>query len=120
MPSLSAPYALGEGTLTEQQRLIAQAHSLEPHARWLLDRIAIRSGAKVVDFGCGLIGIMNLLSERVGPNGVVIGIEREPRFAAIARSELDERHLRNVRVIEDDALNTSLERWRCSRSISAR
>jgi hypothetical protein len=32
MPSLSAPYALGEGTLTEQERLIAQALNLEPHA----------------------------------------------------------------------------------------
>jgi hypothetical protein len=40
MSSLSAPYALGEGTLTEQQRLIAQARSLEPHARWMLDRIS--------------------------------------------------------------------------------
>ena len=106
MPSPPAPYALGEGTLTEQQRLIAQAHSLEPHARWMLDRIAVGPASKAVDFGCGPIGIMNLLSERVGPDGVVIGIEREPRFAAMARAELVERHLRNVRVIEGNALDT--------------
>ena len=110
MQSLSAPYALGEGTLTEQERLIAQARSLEPHARWMLDRIAIKSGARAVDFGCGPIGIMNLLSERVGSDGLVTGIEREPRFAAMAREELNERHLRNVRVIEGDALNTGLEK----------
>jgi len=110
MPSPSAPYALGEGTLTEQERLLAQARSLEPHARWMLDHIAINSGSRAVDFGCGPIGIMNLLSERVGSNGIVIGIEREPRFAAMARAELNARHLRNVQVIEDDALKTGLEK----------
>jgi SAM-dependent methyltransferase len=105
----SAPYALGEGTFTEQERLIAQASSIEPHARWLLDQIAIDSGSKAVDFGCGPIGIMNLLSERVGSDGVVIGKEREPRFAAMARAELTARDLRNVQVMVADALKTGLE-----------
>ena len=54
----SAPYALGEGTLTEQERLIARASSLEPHARWMLDRIAINSRSRAVDFGCGPIEII--------------------------------------------------------------
>ena len=49
----SAPYALGEGTLTEQERLIAQASSLEPHAQWMLDRIAINSGSRAVDSAVG-------------------------------------------------------------------
>jgi SAM-dependent methyltransferase len=109
MSSLSVPYALG-GTLTEQQRLIAQAGSVEPHARWLLDRIGILPGSSAVDFGCGLIGILNLLSERVGPAGVVVGIEREPRFAAMARTELSERGLQNTEVVVADALKTGLER----------
>jgi SAM-dependent methyltransferase len=106
----AAPYALGEGTHTEQERLIAQASSLEPHARWMLDHIAIKSGSKAVDFGCGPIGIMNLLSERVGSDGVVIGIEREPRFAAMARAELNARDLRNVQLVVGNALNTGLEK----------
>ena len=109
MPSLSVPYALG-GTLTEQQRLIAQAHSIEPHARSMLNRIAFEPGSRAVDFGCGPIGILNLLSERVGSDGLVVGIEREPRFAAMARAELSERGLRNVRVVEGDALSTGLEK----------
>ena len=70
--SMSVPYQLG-GTLTEQQRLIAQAQGLEPHARSMLDCIAIGPGSKVVDFGCGPLGILNLLSERVGSAGVVVG-----------------------------------------------
>src|SRR3984893_16371120 len=109
MSSLSVPYALG-GTLTEQQRLIAQAHGLAAHARWLLDRINVRPGSRAVDVGCGPIGILQLLSERVGPDGAVVGVEREPRFVEMARKELSNRGLRNVRVVEADALNTGLEK----------
>ena len=109
MSSLSVPYVLGV-TLTEQQRLTAQAQNVEPHARWLLDQIGILPGSRSVDFGCGPIGILNLLSERVGPAGVVVGIEREPRFAAMARTELSDRGLQNVTVVVADALKTGLER----------
>lgn len=109
MSSLSVPYVLG-GTLTEQQRLVLQARWLEEHARALLDQIPIEPGARVVDIGCGPIGIMNLLSERVGPGGVVLGVEREPRFVEMARSELKLRELRNVEVVHADALRTGLEK----------
>jgi len=51
---------------------------------------------------------MNLLSERVGASGSVVGIEREPRFAAMARAEIAERGLHNVKVIHADALQTGL------------
>src|SRR6516165_11634101 len=104
----SVPYVLG-GTLTEQQRLMAQAHGLEPHARWMLERIAIKPGSRTIDFGCGPIGILNLLSERVGSDGIAVGVEREPRFVAMARAQLSERALRNVRVVVADALKTGLE-----------
>jgi SAM-dependent methyltransferase len=108
MSLLSVPYVLG-GTLTEQQRLIAQARGLEPHARSLLERIAIKPGSRTIDFGCGPIGILNLLSERVGVDGVVVGVEREPRFAAMAQAQLSERGLRNVRIVVTDAIKTGLE-----------
>jgi ubiquinone/menaquinone biosynthesis C-methylase UbiE len=109
MSSMSVPYALG-GTLTEQQRLIAQAQGLEEHAIWLLDRIPIKPGSRAVDVGCGPIGIMNLLSARVGSDGTVVGVEREPRFVDMARAELNGLGLRNVEVIHADALRTGLEK----------
>ena len=109
MSSLSVPYALG-GTLTEQQRLIVQAQSLEPYARSMLDRIAVKPGFRVIDFGCGPIGILNLLSELVGSNGIVVGIEREPRFAAMAQAEMVKRDLRNVQVVNADALKSGLDK----------
>ena len=109
MSSLSVPYVLG-GTITEQQRLIIQAQGLEASARSLLDRISVKPGARVVDIGCGPIGILNLLSERVGSEGAVVGVEREPRFVEMARAEVSQRALRNVQVINADALGTGLEK----------
>jgi SAM-dependent methyltransferase len=50
------------------------------------------------------------LSERVGSGGVVVGIEREPRFAAMARTELSERGLQNAEIVVDDGLKTGLAR----------
>jgi ubiquinone/menaquinone biosynthesis C-methylase UbiE len=76
----------------------------------MLDRITIKPGFRAVDVGCGPIGIMNLLSERVGPDGAVVGVEREPRFIDMARTELSARGLRNVRVVNADALKTGLEK----------
>jgi ubiquinone/menaquinone biosynthesis C-methylase UbiE len=109
MSSLSIPYVLG-GTLTEQQRLIAQARAREAYTRSMLDQIAIEPGDRALDVGCGPIGIMNLLSERVGSDGVVVGVEREPRFVEMAQAEVTQRGLRNVQVINADALRTGLEK----------
>jgi protein-L-isoaspartate O-methyltransferase len=98
MSSEFVAYALG-GTPTEQQRLIAQAEGLQAHTKWLLDQIGVASGQKTVDVGCGPIGILNLLSARVGRDGVVVGVEREPRFFDMARAEVDTRHLQNVKLV---------------------
>jgi ubiquinone/menaquinone biosynthesis C-methylase UbiE len=107
MSGQSDPYVLG-GTQTEQQRLVAQAAEFENQANWLLDQIDIQPGWRTVDIGCGPIGILNLLSERVGETGSVIGLEREQRFVAVARSEISQRGLNNVEVVQADALNTGL------------
>src|SRR5499427_684722 len=109
MSSPTVPYVL-RGTLTEQQRLATQAQGLEEPARWLLDQIAIKPGSRAVDVGCGPIGVINLLSERVGTGGLVVGVEREPRFFEMARTEQHERGLRNVQLVNADAVNTGLEK----------
>src|SRR5262249_53552385 len=109
MSSPTVPYVLG-GTQTEQQRLTAQAEGLEEPARWMLDRIGLKPGLRVVDVGCGPIGIMNLLSERVGADGTVIGVEREPRFFDMARAEQRRLGLSNVKLVNADALKTGLDK----------
>lgn len=105
----SAKYIFG-GTQTELERLVSKVDELEPYARWLLDNIDIRPGSRVVDIGCGPMGILGLLSDRVGPYGEVVGVERETRFVDAARSALAKRGLKNVKVIQADALKTGLEK----------
>jgi SAM-dependent methyltransferase len=92
---------------TEQHRLIDQAEALEPQARWLLDRLRVEAGWRVADIGCGPVGILHLLSERVGAEGDVVGIEREQRFANLARREIEKRRLKNVTIVQGDALGPS-------------
>jgi len=105
----SAAYPLG-GTQTEQARLLAQAKAYEPEANRLLDHIGVQPGWRAIDVGCGPIGILNLLSERVGPAGSVVGLEREPRFVEMARAEVAKRGLRNVVIVQADALATDSEK----------
>ena len=105
----SESYSLG-GTQTELQRLLAQAEGYVRESNWLLDQCGIQPGWRTVDFGCGPIGILDLLSQRVGLRGSVVGLEREPLFVEMARAEIARRGLSNVRVVEADALNTGLEK----------
>ena len=77
---------------------------------WLLDVIGIEQGWRVADIGCGPIGVLDLLSERVGPTGEVIGIEREARFADMAREEIEKRGLRNVSIVRGNAIGSVLEK----------
>jgi SAM-dependent methyltransferase len=108
-PAHSESYPLG-GTQTELGRLLTQAEAYEPQANWLLDQIGVQPGWRTVDIGCGPIGILNLLSQRVGPRGLVVGLEREARFVEMANAEIAKRGLGNVRIVKADALNTGLEK----------
>jgi Protein-L-isoaspartate(D-aspartate) O-methyltransferase (PCMT) len=53
---------------------------------------------------------LDLLSDCVGTSGEVVGIEREERFAEMARKEIKRRELNNVSVILSDALGTGLKK----------
>src|SRR5262245_29437461 len=86
-----------------------QAAEYEASTTWLLDAIGVQPGSRVLDVGCGPIGILRLLSERVGPTGHVVGLERERRFVDSAQREIERLGLTNVEVIEADALHSGLE-----------
>jgi ubiquinone/menaquinone biosynthesis C-methylase UbiE len=103
----TATYIFGS-TQAEQQRLVAQAEDLKHHAHYLLDQVGIQPGWNAIDVGCGPIGILDLLSERVGRKGRVTGLEYVSRFAEMAKVEIVKRGLANVDVLEDDILSCGL------------
>jgi len=104
----SVDYVFG-GDSAELRRLVVQAAGLETEAASMLDTIAIRPGWRAVDIGCGPVGILALLSKRVGPSGAVVGLEREWRFVDMAVGEIERRRLGNVEVVCGDALSADLE-----------
>jgi len=102
-------YLLGRSE-AERARLLKQVHELAGEARWLLDQLHVRPGARAIDLGCGPQGVLDLLSERVGPNGSVVGLEQSDVFAAAARKFAAEQRLANVEVVQGDAKSTGLPR----------
>jgi ubiquinone/menaquinone biosynthesis C-methylase UbiE len=101
------PYILGADE-SERARLLAQCEIHRAEATRLLDRLAIRPGARALDVGCGPLGVLDLLSERVGPAGEVVGLDNEPRMLALAERTITERALGNVRLVHADAAATGL------------
>ena len=102
-------YLLGRSE-SEEARLRRQADELAGEARWLLDQLGIQPGARAIDLGCGPCGILDLLSERVGPSGRVVGVEKSERFVDLARTFVANRRLGNVDILLGDAKSTGLPR----------
>lgn len=94
----------------ELERLQRQAQELAHEARWLLDQIGMPIGARVVEIGCGPQGCLDLLSERVGPTGSVVGLERSKEAANLARKFVADHDLANVQVLNGDARASGLPR----------
>jgi ubiquinone/menaquinone biosynthesis C-methylase UbiE len=106
----SNSYVLGGEMRAEGQRLIRQSLGLEREAKWLLDRVGVKPGSRVVDIGSGPLGILDLLAERVGPDGEVVGLERESSLVEMGQTLLAQRGLRNVRFRVGDLYDGGLPR----------
>jgi SAM-dependent methyltransferase len=70
----------------EIERLLLQADAIAADARIMLERIGVDAGWRCLDIGCGPRGITELMSERVGPSGRVVGLDKNETFLAYARA----------------------------------
>ena len=70
-----------------RERLRVLARIFQPATRALLDRVAIPTGARCLDIGCGGGDVTLELARRVGPEGEVIGVDLDADKLAIARGE---------------------------------
>ncbi len=109
MPEGETRYLLSNSS-AELERLRLQARVWEPEAEAMLDRIPVKAGWKCADLGCGGMGILGPLSKRVGPEGRVVGIERDPVQLSAAREFVTSQNLHNVEILEQDAYRTDLPR----------
>lgn len=102
-----ADYCLGADE-SERARLIAQCELHRAETELLVDRIGVGPGWRTLDLGCGPLGVLDVLADRVGPAGKVVGVDREPRFLAMAARSLHERGLDDIELVEADATRTGL------------
>jgi ubiquinone/menaquinone biosynthesis C-methylase UbiE len=94
----------------ERARLLAQGEINRAETEALLDRLEIpTAGGRAVDFGCGPLGVLDMLSRRVGPAGEVVGLDHEARMIGFAQRSIAERGLANVTLIQADARATGLD-----------
>ena len=100
-------YTLGSNP-AERDRLHSQTDERHEHAVALLDRASVQRGWRAVDLGCGPRGTLELLAERVGRDGEVLGLDINPLHVAQAREMAERRGLGNVSVAEADARATGL------------
>lgn len=107
--SRRAKYLLGHSA-NEEERLQRLPGELAPDSSRLLGQLDIQPGDQAVDLGCGPHGILDLLSERVGPSGRVVGVEQSESTVQLARQFIAQRQLRNVEVLHRDAKATGLPR----------
>ncbi len=93
----------------EINRLISQAVCWEPETENLFDELRISPGWSCVDLGCGPIGILGPLSNRVGIRGQVIGLDANPDCIIAANEFIDQNHLSNVKVFSGDLYDSTLK-----------
>ena len=94
-------YALGS-TDSEHERLIWQAERFGPLTERLFREAGIGPGQRVLDIGSGVGDVALLVARLVGSSGGVVGIERDQRSIARARSRSKEAGLGNVEFVQCD------------------
>jgi ubiquinone/menaquinone biosynthesis C-methylase UbiE len=104
--SASGQYLLGDSP-AEIRHLVAQAEVYAQEAMELFDLIGVEPGSATIDLGCGVLGVLHVLAERTGPEGRVVGLDREARMVESGRRFADQRGLA-VEFIEADATETGL------------
>jgi len=94
-----ATYALGWDD-PEIARLDAQAEFLGPPTRVLLQASGLEPGMRVLDLGTGLGHVARAVSEVVGPEGEVVGLDASERMLEVAASRTDTPP--NLRFVQGD------------------
>lgn len=99
MPGETYPF---QSSSDERLRLIAQGELVAPLTRRLFERAGIASGMRVLDIGSGSGDVAFLAAEFVGPEGSVIGADRDPAQVAFAGQRARAKGLVNVRFVAED------------------
>lgn len=76
------------------------SNSVDEMTERMLDDAGIGPGMRVLDIGCGPGAVSLMLSRRVGSQGHVFGVDRNPRMLEVAREGAREAGVSNLTFIE--------------------
>jgi SAM-dependent methyltransferase len=110
LPALSPPgpaYVLGHSD-AELERLIAQGRWFGEQTAELLRQAGLRPGMRVLDAGCGAGDVALLAASMVGPDGLVVGVDRAPDALALAERRAAAAGLPHVRFVSGDLATLKL------------
>lgn len=80
-------YVLGQSERAARRLEIQDAHFAEG-SEHLLDELQLRPGDRVVELGCGPGSFSRRILKRLGPGGVLVGVDASPGLISQARAAL--------------------------------
>jgi ubiquinone/menaquinone biosynthesis C-methylase UbiE len=89
-------------TETDHERLVRQAGWLDDFAREACLRAGLGHGQQAIDVGCGSRGVLPVLAELVGSDGVVVGLDVSPAALTQAQRALAALGVSSVHLVEAD------------------
>lgn len=78
----------------------ARTRQYQSYRRQIVDALAPSRGDVVLDVGCGTGLCLSLLAQRVGPEGMVVGIDESPEMLAQAEQKVRAHGLGNVVLVQ--------------------
>ena len=86
-----------------KKRLDVLARVLLPTTTQLLERVGLIRGMKCLDVGCGGGHVAMLIAGSVGPEGCVVGADRDAEILALAREDAEAAKITNIKFQQLDA-----------------
>ena len=71
-------------------------HFWDYFGRKTVDKLSLRTGARVLDVCCGSGASAIPAAEAVGPSGLVVGVDLAEKLLELARAKAEERLLKNI------------------------
>ncbi len=75
--------------------------------RRYLAEAGVTHGMRVIELGCGVGEVTQILAELVGPSGIVVAIDRDPKALAITGDRMKENDIEHVRIASADLIDDS-------------
>jgi ubiquinone/menaquinone biosynthesis C-methylase UbiE len=91
------------GVFTRSAESYGRIRYFDTFGKWLVDVAAISAGANVLDVACGRGAVLFPAVERVGPKGVVTGIDLAEGMARETSAEIARRGITNASARQMDA-----------------